>query len=108
MLLPVCIHFSPFKLISYTSLMFIKDAIQRELIDYAYLTFFPLLIAGPNTALKYCSHRFRHRYHVNENLVHKGLWLINCGLIKKALIADYIAQYNNIVFDTPAKPKWLW
>ncbi len=39
---------------------------------------------------------------VNENLVYKGLWLIICGLIKKALIADYIAQYNNIVFDAPA------
>lgn len=31
-----------------------------------------------------------------------GLWLIIIGIIKKAVIADYIAQYNDLVFDEPS------
>ena len=30
-----------------------------------------------------------------------GLWLIIVGLIKKAVIADYIAQYNDLIFASP-------
>ena len=32
----------------------------------------------------------------------EGLWLIIRGLIKKAVIADYLAQYNDLVFQSPS------
>ena len=105
MLLPVGISFFTFQAISYTVDIY-KGRYPKtaELIDYAfYLTFFPLLIAGPITRAEVLLPQVQTpKDKVNENLVYKGLWLIICGLIKKALIADYIAQYNNIVFDAPA------
>lgn len=105
MLLPVGISFFTFQAISYTVDVY-KGRYPKtaELIDYAfYLTFFPLLIAGPITRTEVLLPQVQTpKDNVNENLVYKGLWLIICGLIKKALIADYIAQYNNIVFDAPA------
>ena len=104
MLLPVGISFFTFQAISYTVDVY-KGRYPKtaELIDYAfYLTFFPLLIAGPITRAEVLLPQVQTpKDNVNENLVYKGLWLIICGLIKKALIADYIAQYNNIVFDAP-------
>ena len=105
MLLPVGISFFTFQAISYTVDVY-KGRYPKtaELIDYTfYLTFFPLLIAGPITRAEVLLPQVQTpKDNVNDNLVYKGLWLIICGLIKKALIADYIAQYNNIVFDAPA------
>ena len=105
MLLPVGISFFTFQAISYTVDVY-KGRYPKtaELIDYTfYLTFFPLLIAGPITRAEVLLPQVQTpKDNVNESLVYKGLWLIICGLIKKALIADYIAQYNNIVFDAPA------
>ena len=105
MLLPVGISFFTFQAISYTVDVY-KGRYPKtaELIDYTfYLTFFPLLIAGPITRAEVLLPQGQTpKDNVNESLVYKGLWLIICGLIKKALIADYIAQYNNIVFDAPA------
>ena len=105
MLLPVGISFFTFQAISYTVDVY-KGRYPKtaELIDYAfYLTFFPLLIAGPITRAEVLLPQVQTpRNKVDDRLVYKGLWLIICGLIKKALIADYIAQYNNIVFDAPA------
>ena len=105
MLLPVGISFFTFQAISYTVDVY-KGRYPKtaELIDYAfYLTFFPLLIAGPITRAEVLLPQVQTpKNKVDDRLVYKGLWLIICGLIKKALIADYIAQYNNIVFDAPA------
>jgi D-alanyl-lipoteichoic acid acyltransferase DltB (MBOAT superfamily) len=38
---------------------------------------------------------------VTRTMIYTGLWLIIIGLVKKAILADYIAQYNNWVFDDP-------
>lgn len=105
MLLPVGISFFTFQAISYTVDVY-KGRYPKtaELTDYAfYLTFFPLLIAGPITRAEVLLPQVgRPKEDIDSGLVYKGLWLIICGMVKKALIADYIAQYNNIVFDAPA------
>ena len=105
MLLPVGISFFTFQAISYTVDVY-KGRYPKtaELTDYAfYLTFFPLLIAGPITRAEVLLPQVgRPREDIDSGLVYKGLWLIICGMVKKALIADYITQYNNIVFDAPA------
>lgn len=103
-ILPVGISFFTFQAISYTVDVY-KGRFPKttELIDYAfYLTFFPLFIAGPITRAEVLVPQIQVKRPVKDDLVYKGLWLIICGLIKKALIADYIAQYNNIVFDAPS------
>ena len=103
-LLPVGISFFTFQAISYTVDVY-KGRYPKtaELTDYTfYLTFFPLLIAGPITRAEVLLPQVEiPKENIDDGLVYKGLWLIICGMVKKALIADYIAQYNNIVFDAP-------
>ncbi len=33
--------------------------------------------------------------------VYAGLWLVLLGVVKKAVIADYISQYNDLIFSSP-------
>jgi len=102
-ILPVGISFYTFQAISYTVDVYKQRfTLDVSLLEYAfYLTFFPLLMAGPITRAETLIPQIKHRYHVNDTMVYAGLWLIMSGLLKKALIADYIAQYNNWIFDDP-------
>lgn len=105
LLLPVGISFFTFQAISYTVDVYRgRYPKTAKLLDYTfYLTFFPLLIAGPITRAEVLLPQIQTpKRNIKSALVYKGLWLIVCGLIKKTLIADYLAQYNNIVFDAPA------
>jgi alginate O-acetyltransferase complex protein AlgI len=97
-IVPLGISFYTFRTISY-----IIDVYREEIkptkhyFDYVfYMTFFPLLIAGPITRAKQFLPHARKQEKVN-----KALFLIIQGLIKKAVIADYIGQYCNLVFDAP-------
>lgn len=45
--------------------------------------------------------RFRGLPPVDPKLLYTGLWLIMLGLVKKLVVADYIAQFNNMVFEDP-------
>ena len=37
-----------------------------------------------------------------REMIYGGLWLVMLGILKKAVFADYIAQYNDIAFGNPA------
>ena len=102
-ILPVGISFYTFQAISYTVDVYKQRfTAEVDLLEYFfYLTFFPLLIAGPITRAETLLPQAQHRRHINDTMVYGGLWLIMSGLVKKALIADYIAQYNNWIFDDP-------
>ena len=102
-ILPVGISFYTFQAISYTVDVYQKRFnMEVSLLEYLfYLTFFPLLIAGPITRAGTLIPQIKHRYHIDDHQVYTGLWLIMSGLMKKALIADYIAQYNNWIFNDP-------
>jgi D-alanyl-lipoteichoic acid acyltransferase DltB (MBOAT superfamily) len=66
-----------------------------------YLTFFPVVFAGPITRAETFFPQIRRRRPLSQYMAYQGLWLILMGMIKKAVIADYIAQYNNWIFDSP-------
>lgn len=102
-ILPVGISFYTFQAISYTVDVYKgRFTTETSLLEYTfYLTFFPLLMAGPITRAETLIPQIKHRYHIGDTQVYNGLWLIMSGLLKKALIADYIAQYNNWIFDDP-------
>ena len=102
-ILPVGISFYTFQAISYTVDVYKgRFTMEVSLLEYAfYLTFFPLLMAGLITRAETLIPQIKHRYPVNDTQVYTGMWLIMTGLMKKALIADYIAQYNNWIFDDP-------
>lgn len=104
MLLPVGISFYTFQAISYTVDTYKRKLkIEPTLMEYAfYLTFFPLLFAGPITRATHLLPQLRRPFRPSSMCVYTGLWLIVCGLLKKAVIADYISQYNNWIFDDPS------
>lgn len=75
----------------------------RRWIDYLFfLSFFPALVAGPIVRADYFLPQLdKNEVPTSEN-VWGGLWLVIVGVIKKAVIADYIAQYNDLIFNDPS------
>ena len=71
-------------------------------LEYAFfLSFFPALVAGPIVRADYFLPQIRQNRHATRQEIYMGLWLIILGIVKKAVIADYIAQYNDLIFQTP-------
>ena len=102
-ILPVGISFYTFQSISY-----VVDVYKRRItptrswLDYLFfLSFFPALVAGPIVRADYFLPQLRKNLRANSEMIWTGLWLIIVGIIKKALIADYIAQYNDLIFNDP-------
>ena len=44
---------------------------------------------------------YKQTFPVDKKLIYSGLFLIISGIIKNGLIADYIAQYNDWIFEDP-------
>ena len=101
--LPVGLSFYTFQAISYIVDVYKgKFTTHTTLLEYTfYLTFFPLLIAGPITRPETLIPQLKERVPVNKDLIYSGLFLIVSGILKKGLVADYIAQYNNWIFEDP-------
>lgn len=102
-ILPVGISFYTFQSISYVVDVY-KEKIQptRYWIDYIFfLSFFPALVAGPIVRADYFLPQLEENRQPSKSEIWAGLWLIIIGVIKKALIADYISQYNDLVFNDP-------
>ncbi|MBQ8656744.1 MAG: MBOAT family protein [Prevotella sp.] len=104
LLLPVGISFYTFQIISYAVDVYKRRfTLRTSLTEYLfYITFFPLLVAGPITRASTLLPQIKNRSpFTNPHLPYIGLWLIISGLLKKMVVADYIAQYNNWIFDDP-------
>lgn len=102
-ILPVGISFYTFQSISYVVDVY-KRRIEptRNWFDYLFfLSFFPALVAGPIVRADYFLPQLEQNRPATKENVWGGLWLIIIGIIKKAVIADYIAQYNDLVFNNP-------
>ena len=103
LVLPVGISFYTFQSVSYIIDVY-KNKVQpaRTWLEYAFfLSFFPALVAGPIVRADYFLPQIRQNRHASRNEVYTGLWLIILGVFKKAVIADYIAMYNDLIFDAP-------
>lgn len=101
--LPVGISFYTFQTISYVVDVYKKRVTPTDsFLQYIfYLSFFPLILAGPIMRAKNFFPQIINNKVINKSMIYGGLWLIIIGLVKKAIFADYIAQYNNWVFDAP-------
>ncbi|MDE6206569.1 MAG: MBOAT family protein [Muribaculaceae bacterium] len=103
LILPVGISFYTFQSVSYIVDVY-KGRVEptRTWLEYAFfLSFFPALVAGPIVRADYFLPQIRANVHATRTEVYAGLWLIILGVLKKAVIADYIAQYNDLIFQTP-------
>lgn len=101
--LPVGISFYTFQAISYAVDTYkSKFDMEVTLLEYCfYLTFFPLLMAGPITRASNLIPRLKRNQQASSRMLWTGLFLIMLGLVKKNVLSDYIAQFNNWVFDAP-------
>lgn len=101
--LPIGISFYTFQSISYVLDVYWKKLEPtKNILDYAFfLTFFPQLVAGPIVKANLFLPQLRKPITIKKDEVYSGLWLIMVGMFKKAVIADYIAQYNDLIFADP-------
>lgn len=102
-ILPVGISFYTFQSISYVVDVYKKRvAPTATWLEYVFfLSFFPALVAGPIVRADYFIPQIRSGYRSDHNELYTGLWLILTGVLKKAVIADYISQYNDLIFANP-------
>ncbi|MDR0429329.1 MAG: MBOAT family protein [Tannerellaceae bacterium] len=102
--LPVGISFFTFQSLSY-----IIDIYRRQLeplyrwIDYVfYVSFFPQLVAGPIVRARDFIPQMYRELAVTHEQFGEGLFLVFCGLFKKAVISDYISlNFVDRIFDAP-------
>ena len=97
--LPLGLSFYTFRTISYVVDVYRgRIAPTHSLLDYLFfLSFFPCLTAGP---IVRADHFLRQP--VDRARIYGGLFTVLLGVIKKAVVADYLAQYSNIIFGNPS------
>ena len=102
--LPVGISFYTFQTMSYTI-----DVYRREIepaksfLDFAFFVcFFPQLVAGPIVRAKDFIPQIYQKIQLTKEETSLALFLIIGGLLKKAVISDYISlNFVDRVFDAP-------
>lgn len=102
LILPIGISFYTFQSISYMVDVYqnkIKPGAFKEYV--LYMTFFPHLVAGPIVRAKDFLPQIAKPTFLSKDNVNEALYLITKGFIKKAIIADFVAQYADNVFSTP-------
>ncbi|MCS6905191.1 MAG: MBOAT family protein [Bacteroidia bacterium] len=102
--LPIGISFYTFQTLSYIlDIYWGRFKPVYTLLDYTfYMTYFPHLVAGPIVRAADFLPQIYHKIIIHKESIYYGLALVIRGLVKKAIIADYIAQYNDLVFNNPS------
>jgi D-alanyl-lipoteichoic acid acyltransferase DltB (MBOAT superfamily) len=91
--LPIGVSFFTFQAISYVVDVKRRLVEPASLLDAAlYLSFFPHLVAGPIVRAREFLPQLREPRDPNRVAVGSGLSLIALGLVKKIVIADYLAR----------------
>jgi alginate O-acetyltransferase complex protein AlgI len=101
---PLGLSFYAFQALTYTIDLYRRDAEgTRSLLEhFSAVSFFPTVVAGPITRVTELVKQFAAAPALSRVDGGRAFFLIGLGLIKKALIADYLgANFVNRVFDTP-------
>lgn len=104
-ILPAGISFFTFRSISYIVDLYRgkMEACKSFLAYTFYLTFFPPLLAGPVVRAKDMLPQVEANTSATKAMISEGLFLVMCGLIKKVVIADFIADgFVNRIFENPS------
>lgn len=102
--LPVGVSFFTFQSLSYTIDIY-RGTLKpvKNIFDYAFfVSFFPQLVAGPIVrAHDFIPQLYKPTF-VTKEMFGRALFLICCGLFKKAIISDYISvNFIDRIFDNP-------
>ena len=102
LIMPLGISFYTFKTISYVVDVYKgKIAPTESWLDYLfYLSFFPALAMGPIVRAREFLPQLRDNKEPTKQMIYSGFWLVLLGVIKKAVFADYLAQYSDIAFGS--------
>ncbi|AFM06083.1 putative membrane protein involved in D-alanine export [Bernardetia litoralis DSM 6794] len=102
--LPIGISFFTFQAISYVVDVYKREiSACRNLFDFTfYLSFFPQLVAGPIVRAKDFLPQIRQKLEFDSVTLGWGLFWILKGLFKKAVLADYLAQYVDLIYSNEA------
>jgi D-alanyl-lipoteichoic acid acyltransferase DltB (MBOAT superfamily) len=101
---PLGLSFYTFQALTYTLDLYRRDADGTDslLAHLSAVSFFPTLQAGPITRVTDLVRQFAARQPLDRAEGGRALFLIGLGVVKKALIADFLAaNLVNRVFDTP-------
>lgn len=104
LILPIGISFFVFEAISYAIDLYRKQMEPaRSTLDFCfYITFFPKLVAGPIIRAKDFLPQMYDRLRLSKKQAGEAIFLIMIGLIKKAIISDYISvNFVERVFESP-------
>jgi alginate O-acetyltransferase complex protein AlgI len=101
--LPIGISFYTFQSISYLVDVYRKEIPpSTRIIDYGfYMTFFPHLVAGPIVRAKDFLPQIYSPVPLTSPVAKQALFRITIGLVKKLLIADYLAKYVDMLHEAP-------
>lgn len=103
--LPVGVSFFTFQSLSYTLDVYRGNLKPVDnILDYAFfVSFFPQLVAGPIVRASDFLPQIYKPTIVTSEMFGRGVFLIGCGLFKKAVISDYIStNFVDRVFDAPS------
>lgn len=101
LILPVGISFYTFHALSYTIDIYRKDSEPTKNIVafFAFVSFFPQLVAGPIERASTLLPQFYHKKTFNYHYAADGMRQILWGLFKKIVIADNCAVFANQIFN---------
>lgn len=101
LVLPVGISFYTFQALSYTIDVYKKKlpATRDAVAFFAYISFFPQLVAGPIERATNLLPQFQRGRTFQYDLAVDGMRQILWGFFKKIVIADNCARYVNLIFS---------
>ena len=102
--LPITLSFYVFQSLTYTIDLYRRDAkgTRSYLAHLAAVSFFPTTLAGPITRVQSLIDQMEKRKPLVAEDGGRAMFLIGMGLVKKLVIADYLAEnLVNRVFDFP-------
>jgi len=107
--LPVGISFYTFQTLSYTIDMYRKRAqpAQDWIQFFAFVSFFPQLVAGPIERAKNLLPQFEALKKPDYSVFRSAMILMAWGFFKKIMIADRLAVFVENVYDNPAAADGL-
>src|SRR5450755_2668434 len=102
-ILPVGLSFHTFQAMSYTIEVYRgRVPAEKSLLEYAlYVAFFPQMVAGPIERPYELLPQFHREPKVTFEGVRAGMAQALWGLFKKMVLADNVADFVKLVYDTP-------
>jgi alginate O-acetyltransferase complex protein AlgI len=102
-ILPVGLSFHTFQAMSYTIEVYRRRVpAEKRLLEYAlYVAFFPQMVAGPIERPYELLPQFHREPRVSWDGVRAGMVQALWGLFKKMVLADNVADFVKLIYDTP-------